>query len=611
MEFLRIAWGSLALLILLTCAPHMPNAIGARREEYDEPEEPDYGEEDEEEQDRDDQYGDEENGGEEEGEDMLVLPPVPADSCFRKDNTTLKDITPYIKYTAPLPHDGRLVVLDRVFTRENVDNLRNLLQYKDTNWVFTGFDPEENVESRLRPESNAPWKAVLPAVEFTNTDLWQSIQRMVSLAFPSDGELLLADVVLYVLRWGDQLKPDLGDINDKSLIAQIYVDDWKRNYYGETLLFNDSATVAASIHPRIGRMAIFTASARRLLHPPAIDYTSAQHIIELRMGRPDEEGFDTNFHKNQGFVQGVEDRKFHGEEKLFTKTLKMREDSQANKDVEEHHVKTYTASSGNRVMVLDGYLDEEDVTKLRLFMLHRALYRYDEKNLMWTLPMSIALFRQSRLFDELQSVVSHYTGAVTYHPYSLSCSLTRLADQTSMLQAEHLPEHGVSLSIFLNPGWTKDMFGETVFFESRQGKGNDVEAVAAVRPRFGRIAIFQTAFNRSCRPSSPTFQGAQYILTVNYAASRSHAFDIEASVVGSEAWYDKMITPSNLKALVKEMHLHLSTVENDMGKREIVKNLKEFAKRVQSGDKITGSDVKKMQDEIDEKVAQANAFRGL
>ena len=58
--------------------------------------------------------------------------------------TALKDITPYIKYTAPLPHDGRLVVLDRVFTRENVDNLRNLLQYKDTNWVFTGFDPEEN-----------------------------------------------------------------------------------------------------------------------------------------------------------------------------------------------------------------------------------------------------------------------------------------------------------------------------------------------------------------------------------------------------------------------------------------------------------------------------------
>ena len=46
---------------------------------------------------------------------------------------------------------------------------------------------------------------------------------------------------------------------------------------------------------------------------------------------------------------------------------------------------SYTASSGNRVMVLDGYLDEEDVTKLRLFMLHRALYRYDEKNLMWTL----------------------------------------------------------------------------------------------------------------------------------------------------------------------------------------------------------------------------------
>ena len=95
MEFLRIAWGSLALLILLTCAPHMPSAIGARREEYDEPEEPDYGEEDEEEQDRDDQYGDEENGGEEEGEDMLVLPPVPADSCFRKDNTSKECFSEY------------------------------------------------------------------------------------------------------------------------------------------------------------------------------------------------------------------------------------------------------------------------------------------------------------------------------------------------------------------------------------------------------------------------------------------------------------------------------------------------------------------------------------
>ena len=65
-------------------------------------------------------------------------------------------------------------------------------------------------------------------------------------------------------------------------MVQIFFDQWLRNYYGETLLYNEDGMVCAGIHPRRGRLAVFPASVRRLLHPPAIDYMSHQHIIEVR-----------------------------------------------------------------------------------------------------------------------------------------------------------------------------------------------------------------------------------------------------------------------------------------------------------------------------------------
>ena len=63
---------------------------------------------------------------------------------------------------------------------------------------------------------------------------------------------------------------------------EIFFDSWVRNYYGETLLYDSNGAVCGGIHPRQGRLAVFPASARRLLHPPAIAYTSEQHMVEVR-----------------------------------------------------------------------------------------------------------------------------------------------------------------------------------------------------------------------------------------------------------------------------------------------------------------------------------------
>ena len=119
--------------------------------------------------------------------------------------------------------------------------------------------------------------------------------------------------------------------------------------------------------------------------------------------------------------------------------------------------------------------------------------------------LKVRHFVQSRLYEELQKVVDFFTGRTTYHPYDVSCNVIRSADNTHIHQDCEPGEDDVTLLIYLNPNWTRNLYGETVFYEKDE-QGN-YESKLAVRPRFGRIAVFNGVFPYSAQPPSPTFPG--------------------------------------------------------------------------------------------------------
>lgn len=61
--------------------------------------------------------------------------------------------------------------------------------------------------------------------------------------------------------------------------------------------------------------------------------------------------------------------------------------------------------------------------------------------------------------------------------------------------------HDYTLLVYLNRDWSGDMHGETVFFDSNG------ELLAAVSPRYGRVALFRGKIWHSARPPISTFQG--------------------------------------------------------------------------------------------------------
>jgi len=58
----------------------------------------------------------------------------------------------------------------------------------------------------------------------------------------------------------------------------------------------------------------------------------------------------------------------------------------------------------------------------------------------------------------------------------------------------------------LNPNWKRDYYGETTFFEKNS---DNTDIVAQVKPKYGRLVIFDGNIPHSARPPSFTFTGAR------------------------------------------------------------------------------------------------------
>lgn len=79
-------------------------------------------------------------------------------------------------------------------------------------------------------------------------------------------------------------------------------------------------------------------------------------------------------------------------------------------------------------------------------------------------------------------------GHVDWFPYDISCNLIRNADTTQIHHDCEVHEDEWTFLLYLNPNWTINNYGETVFYERNE---DDTEIVTEVLPKYGRVVIFQ------------------------------------------------------------------------------------------------------------------------
>ena len=124
------------------------------------------------------------------------------------------------------------------------------------------------------------------------------------------------------------------------------------------------------------------------------------------------------------------------------------------------------------------------------------------------LGLEVGPFISSDLFPAFQRIVNFFTKKETYYPYDVSCNLIRAADHTLVHSDCGHDQLDATLIVYLNPNWTVNLHGETVFFTGDTPW--NAESITAVRPRYGRVVIFNGTFLHSARPPSPTFAGNHF-----------------------------------------------------------------------------------------------------
>ena len=91
------------------------------------------------------------------------------------------------------------------------------------------------------------------------------------------------------------------------------------------------------------------------------------------------------------------------------------------------------------------------------------------------------------------------SGSSEWFPYQVRSNLIRNTDHNRLhLDVNHEKEKEWTFLLYLTPNWTRNYYGETIYFERNS---DDTDVIAVVRPRYGRAVIFQGNVSTTARKS--------------------------------------------------------------------------------------------------------------
>jgi len=148
--------------------------------------------------------------------------------------------------------DGRkLVVIDDVLTGSRLDHLAS----------YFDLAPAQRIESDITGTDTRLWIIPIERDVAERQPYVNAIMSEVSEHFPGES-FCIERVYCNAISYGDMLYAHRDQRDDANkLTALLYVNpEWKREWCGETLFFNEDGDAVHAVSPRPGRVAIFRSS---------------------------------------------------------------------------------------------------------------------------------------------------------------------------------------------------------------------------------------------------------------------------------------------------------------------------------------------------------------
>lgn len=402
-----------------------------------------------------------------------------------------------------------IFVVDSVLSPGKLKDV--LVRFKEDDIMWTFHDVSASERSDLLSDSHGAqtshhWMSRLVPSMFTDGDfnpVWEILKQQVITNFGVD-TILLHRVEAQISLRGDAVvssRECSGNSKDDLLLVLFVVPKWKKDSYGEMVIYGKDGEILKAIHPHNGRVVMLSCKYSFVLKPPAMDCKGRLRTITFHVST-------SNRSSTQLFTQDKLDKYMRKMYDMHSfQGLKSIAIDNSKLDVGKHITRQFITTKGHPILVFDDMISPEILNIVADIMVN-GTYADDpasadsSDNVQWILAFEVDSLVQSPLWHYAKAVVKYASKKDGYYPYDISCNSIRSHDTTTIhLDCEAL-EDEYTMLIYLNRNWTENDHGETVFF------GYDrKEMVFAVKPKFGRVAIFQGTIPHSARPPSPKRHG--------------------------------------------------------------------------------------------------------
>ncbi|EDV24217.1 hypothetical protein TrispH2_007332 [Trichoplax sp. H2] len=441
---------------------------------------------------------------------------------------------PHTKYSAAgnFDFDAHLTKTFRTLSDEKISVYDDFLRPSDIyllrlyvvslgQWEHTLKDPNDGIKAETVDKDHITWKTRINFAKLEKTSVGQRLLAGVNhFLNASESKYHFYEAAFKLVRRGDiplistDASPEEKDI---TMVIQL-VSKWKKNDYGDILFYDQDEEVAAAIHPRLARCIIFDASIPYIHKPPSIDYKFGQMFLTIKLTKSEEKVKE--FHDQWKLKYSKRNAARNAD---FVTAHKSKEAPKL--DISKYQTKKVETPDGKKIFVFDGLFKNEELEELRQSIKNARFY-YDDSvdsgtdNVQWIAGFNIDSYTKSYFWQIQKQVAAYVSGKDQWYPYDVACNMIRSADHTQIhTDCADVADEWTFL-LYLNPGWKSSYGGETAYTTNN----SDIsEFVTEVRPRYGRVVIFQGTIPHSARPPAHDFKGIRYSFAVKMANTEHQA----------------------------------------------------------------------------------------
>eukprot|EP00794_Sanderia_malayensis_P015086 gene15086-16642_t len=393
--------------------------------------------------------------------------------------------------------------------------------------------PDELSGIKPREENNMHWVSPISPTFLMKSKPWLVLKK-VAKDFSGRNDLMAYRVTGTMLRRGDS--PDvIPGLSDGGISMRLFLSP--ATNLSNMVFYDSKEEIVKSVKAKFNRIVIWNSSLSFQCKPPDYDSIFREYSLLIRLS-PDAE----RVHEEEEYI-----KKLRAEEKKESAApfpfANLTRGPFPKEYYDEHCTRKFYDARGNVIAFFDDIFSEKELATLRTYMIkHNSGYSaspymvdesQDADNVNWICSLQPEVVTETRVLEVVKGLTEYLSGENGWHPYDVSMNMIQNTFHTRIHEDCVLDEFEYTLLLYLNPDWGENNHGETIFLNQIQEmilnekdeviQDKDYETIVAVRPKYGRIAVFRNNIPHSARPPSPDFHGARYTFAVKVSRTKKIA----------------------------------------------------------------------------------------